>query len=258
MITIDEIIVETRGRVALITLNRPKALNALNSTMLHELAAAVDEFDRADTIGCIIITGSTRAFAAGADIAEMAGRSVYQMTVDSPLAEFDAIVRARTPIVAAVAGYALGGGCELALACDLVIAADTARFGLPEITLGVIPGLGGTQRLPRAVGYHKAAELVLTGRAIDAGEAERIGLVSRVVAADMLVGEALAVAEAIARNSLPALYAAKEALGASREGSLSEGLRLEHRIFASLFALADQKEGMAAFLEKRAPVFRHR
>jgi len=250
--------VETRGRVGIVTLHRPEALNALSSTLLRELSGAVRELDASEAIGCIVVTGSERAFAAGADIAEMAERSVREMSVESPLAEFESIQGARTPLVAAVAGYALGGGCELAMACDIVIAADTARFGQPEITLGVIPGLGGTQRLPRAIGYAKAAELVLTGRSIDAAEAERIGLVSRVVAADALLDEALAVAETIASKSLPVVYAAKEALRASQEGPLAEGLRFERRVFASLFALEDQREGMAAFLEKRAPEFRHR
>ena len=249
------ILVDTRGRVGWIQLNRPEALNALNSTLATELGAAVAAFDADEQIGCIVLTGSERAFAAGADIKEMAEKSVRDMTVDSPFAGLEALGRARTPIVAAVAGFALGGGCELAMSCDIILAADTAKFGQPEITLGVIPGLGGTQRLTRAVGYYKAAELVLSGRMMDAVEAERAGLVSRVVPAADLATEAMAVAESVAAKSLPVAYAAKEALRASQEGGLAEGLRFERQAFAALFALDDQKEGMAAFREKRAPRF---
>lgn len=252
------ILVETRGRVGWITLNRPEALNALNSTLVRELAEAAVAFDADEAIGCIVVTGSERAFAAGADIKDMADKSARDMAMQSPFAGLEGFGRVRTPVVAAVAGFALGGGCELAMMCDIILAADTARFGQPEINLGVIPGLGGTQRLPRAIGYYKAAELVLTGRTMDAVEAERAGLVSRVVPAADLLGEAAGVAETIAAKSLPVLYAAKDALRASQETTASEGLRFEKQTFTSLFALDDQKEGMAAFREKRPPVFTHR
>lgn len=249
---------ETRGRVGWITLHRPEALNALNSTLVGELADAAEAFDADPRIGCIVITGSERAFAAGADIKQMESLSVRDMAVDSPFAALERVARLRTPLVAAVAGFALGGGCELAMICDIILAADTASFGQPEITLGVIPGLGGTQRLPRAVGSYKAAELVLTGRRMDAAEAERAGLVSRVVPAAELLSEAEQTATAIAEKSLPVVYAAKEALRAAQETPLSEGLRYEQRTFASMFALDDQREGMAAFREKRAARFTHR
>ncbi|PZU45276.1 MAG: enoyl-CoA hydratase [Microbacterium sp.] len=252
------ILVETRGRVGWITLNRPEALNALNSTLVRELAHAASLFDADEGIGCIVLTGSERAFAAGADIKEMADKTPREMSMQNPFAGLEDFTRLRTPVVAAVAGYALGGGCELAMTCDIILAADTARFGQPEITLGVIPGLGGTQRLPRAVGYYKAAELVLTGRMMDAAEAERAGLVSRVVPAAELLEEAAKVAGAIAEKSLPVVYAAKEALRASQETTAAEGLRFEKQVFSSLFALDDQKEGMAAFRDKRAANFTHR
>lgn len=252
------ILTETRGRVGWITLNRPEALNALNSTLVAELAEAAAAFDADESIGCIVLTGSERAFAAGADIKEMETKSSRDMAIDNPFAPLEDFSRVRTPVVAAVAGYALGGGCELAMACDIILAADTARFGQPEITLGVIPGLGGTQRLPRAIGYYKAAELVLTGRMMAAEEAERTGLVSRVVPAADLLTEAAEMAAAIAAKSLPVVYAAKEALRASQETTAAEGLRFEKQAFAALFALDDQKEGMAAFREKRAAVFTHR
>jgi len=252
------LLTETRGRVGWITLNRPEALNALNSTLVRELAEAAGAFDADEGIGCIVLTGSDRAFAAGADIKEMESKTSRDMVVASPFSGLEAFSRVRTPVVAAVAGYALGGGCELAMTCDVILAADTARFGQPEITLGVIPGLGGTQRLPRAIGYYKAAELVLTGRLMDAEEAERSGLVSRVVPAADLLDEAAKVAESIASKSLPVVYAAKEALRASQETTAAEGLRFERQAFAALFALDDQKEGMAAFREKRPPVFTHR
>lgn len=254
----ETLIVETRGRVGWITLDRPEALNALNSTLARELGEAVTVFDADPGIGCIVITGSERAFAAGADIKEMADKTALEMTADNPFVGFEALGRVRTPMVAAVAGFALGGGCELAMMCDVILAADTAKFGQPEITLGVIPGLGGTQRLTRAIGAYKAAELVLTGRTMDAGEAERAGLVSRVVPASDLRAEAERTAQAIAAKSLPVLYAAKEALRVAQETTLAEGLRFESRTFAGLFALEDQKEGMAAFREKRPPEFRHR
>jgi enoyl-CoA hydratase len=256
--TFETILVEQRGRVGWITLNRPQALNALNSTLVREVAEAAAAFDADEGIGCIVLAGSERAFAAGADIKEMADKSVRDMTVDNPFAGLEAFGRLRTPVVAAVAGFALGGGCELAMMCDVILAADTARFGQPEITLGVIPGLGGTQRLTRAIGTYRAAELVLTGRMMDAAEAERAGLVSRVVPASDLLAEAGAVADSIAAKSLPVVYAAKEALRAAQETPLAEGLRLENRIFTSLFALDDQKEGMAAFRDKRAAEFHHR
>ncbi|WP_460772829.1 enoyl-CoA hydratase-related protein [Microbacterium sp. GXF7504] len=256
--TYETLLVETRGRVGWITLDRPEALNALNSTLATELGAAASAFDADPGIGCIVITGSERAFAAGADIKQMADKGQLDMAYDSPLAGLEPLARLRTPVVAAVAGFALGGGCELAMMCDVILAADTAKFGQPEINLGVIPGLGGTQRLTRAVGAYKAAELVLTGRTMGAEEAERAGLVSRVVPASELLDEAAKVAETIASKSLPVLYAAKEALRVAQETTLSEGLRFESQAFAGLFALEDQKEGMAAFREKRAPEFRHR
>lgn len=252
------ILVEQRGRVGWITLNRPEALNALNSTLVSELAHAASVFDADEQIGAIVLTGSARAFAAGADIKEMADKTPVEMSLRNPFVGLEEFSRVRTPVVAAVAGYALGGGCELAMTCDIILAADTATFGQPEINLGVIPGLGGTQRLTRAVGYYKAAELVLTGRTMDATEAERAGLVSRVVPAGDLLAEAERVAEAIASKSLPVAYAAKEALRASQETTAAEGLRFERALFTSLFALDDQKEGMAAFREKRAANFTHR
>ncbi len=251
------IVVETRGRVGWITLHRPEALNALNSTLVRELAQAASVFDADDGIGCLVLTGSERAFAAGADIKEMEGKSSVEMSLHNPFAPLEEFRRLRTPVIAAVAGYALGGGCELAMACDIILAADTARFGQPEITLGIIPGLGGTQRLPRAIGAYKAAELVLTGRTMDAAEAERSGLVSRIVPSAELLDEAQRTAEVIASKSLPVVYAAKEALRVSQETTASEGLRFERQMFTSLFALDDQKEGMAAFREKRAADFRH-
>ena len=252
------ILTETRGRVGWITLNRPEALNALNSTLVRELAAAASAFDADEGIGCIVLTGSEKAFAAGADIKEMADKTPREMSMDNPFVGLESLSRVRTPVVAAVAGFALGGGCELAMTCDIILAADTAKFGQPEINLGVIPGLGGTQRLPRAIGYYKAAELVLTGRLMDAAEAERAGLVSRVVPAAELLDEAAKVAETIAAKSLPVAYAAKESLRASQETTAAEGLRFEKQVFTSLFALDDQKEGMAAFREKRAADFTHR
>jgi enoyl-CoA hydratase len=258
MSTYETILVEQHGRVGWITLNRPDALNALNSTLVDELAAAVAGFDADEGVGAIVLTGSERAFAAGADIKQMADKSTRDMLVDNPFAALEDVARARTPLIAAVAGFALGGGCELAMICDIILAADTAQFGQPEIALGVIPGLGGTQRLTRAVGAYKAAELVLTGRRMGAEEAERTGLVSRVVPASELRDAAMEVAEAIAAKSLPVVYAAKEALRAAQETTLAEGLRFEKQSFATLFALEDQKEGMAAFREKRAPEFRHR
>ncbi|MFD4575383.1 enoyl-CoA hydratase [Streptomyces sp. NPDC058417] len=254
----ETIRVEREGRTALITLDRPKALNALNLKVMEEVVAAAEALDRDPECGCVVITGSERAFAAGADIKEMAGRDYLDMYLTDWFTAWDRLGQLRTPTVAAVAGYALGGGCELALLCDIVLAADTAVFGQPEIKLGVIPGIGGSQRLTRAVGKAKAMELCLTGRTMDAAEAERAGLVSRIVPADALLGEARAVAATVAGMSLPVAMMAKEAVGRAFETTLAEGVRFERRLFHAVFATADQKEGMAAFTEKRPPVFRHR
>jgi enoyl-CoA hydratase len=254
----ETIVVEIKGRVGLITLNRPQALNALNSTLNRELAQAIVAFDADDGIGCILIAGSEKAFAAGADIKEMADKTSVELAAKDYAADWHASAHARKPVVAAVAGFALGGGCELVLQCDVVIAADTAKFGQPEIRLGVIPGIGGTQRLPRAVGKAKAMDLILSGHMIDAAEAERAGLVSRVVPAASLMEEAMKVAETIASMSLPSLIAAKEAVNRAFEMPLAEGLRFERRVFHSLFATEDQKEGMAAFVEKRPPKFKNK
>jgi enoyl-CoA hydratase len=254
----ENLIVETHGRVGVIRLNRPQALNALNSALNDELGRAVAAFDADTGIGCILLTGSEKAFAAGADIKEMADKSPVDAFMGDFVGTWDAVARARKPVIAAVAGFALGGGCELAMQCDLIIAADTARFGQPEITLGVIPGIGGTQRLPRAVGKAKAFDLILTGRRMDAAEAERAGLIARVVPAASLMDEAMKVAETIASMSLPSVLAAKEALNRANEASLAEGLRFERRVFQGLFATHDQKEGMAAFVEKRKPKFENR
>ncbi|GAA5092288.1 enoyl-CoA hydratase [Microbacterium yannicii] len=249
--------VETQGRVGWITIDRPESLNALNAQVMREVVDAATTFDADPQIGAIVLTGSERAFAAGADIAEMEPLSGLDLMMDEPFGGWARFATVRTPVIAAVAGYALGGGCEVAMMCDIILAADTATFGQPEINLGVIPGMGGTQRLIRAVGYYKAADLVLTGRLVSAHEAERIGLVSRVVPADDLLAEAARTAEAIAAKSLPSVYAAKQALDVAMEGSLAEGLRWEARAFAALFDTHDQKEGMRAFREKRAPAFRH-
>ncbi len=253
----DTILVETRDRVGWITLHRPEALNALNSQVMREVVAAATSFDADPAIGAIVVTGSERAFAAGADIKEMEAKTGLDMVMDDHFGAWARFAAVRTPVIAAVSGYALGGGCELAMMCDIILAADTARFGQPEITLGVIPGMGGSQRLIRAVGYYKAADLVLTGRMMDAVEAERAGLVSRVVPAADLLAEAAKVAEAVASRSLPSVYAAKAALDVAMETTLAEGLRFESRAFAALFDTADQKEGMAAFREKRPPHFTH-
>jgi enoyl-CoA hydratase len=254
----SNVIVETRGSVGLLTLNRPQALNALNDALMRELGDALEVFEREDAIGAIVITGSDKAFAAGADIKEMQARTFPDTYTGGFLEHWDRVGRCRKPVIAAVAGFALGGGCELAMTCDIIIAADTARFGQPEITLGIIPGAGGTQRLTRAIGKAKTMDLVLTGRMIDAAEADRIGLVSRVVPAERLLDEALAAAAKIAALSRQAVLMAKEAVNAADQSPLAEGLRLERRLFQSLFAGADQKEGMQAFAEKRKPVFRHR
>ncbi|MFF0542807.1 enoyl-CoA hydratase [Nocardia thailandica] len=244
-----------RGGVGWITLNRPKALNALNAQVLDDVIAALDELERDPSIGAVVITGSEKAFAAGADIKEMAPQSYMDMFLADFFARWDRLAGFRKPTIAAVAGYALGGGCELAMLCDILIAADTAKFGQPEITLGVIPGIGGSQRLTRAIGKAKAMDLILTGRTMGVEEAERAGLVSRVVPADQLLDTALEVAETIAAKSLPVAMIAKEAVNRSFETSLAEGLLFERRVFHSLFATNDQKEGMAAFVEKRKPVF---
>ncbi|MEW2507767.1 enoyl-CoA hydratase [Amycolatopsis sp. NPDC047767] len=244
-------------RVALVTLNRPKALNALDLQTMRELTTTLAELDRSADVGAIVLTGSERAFAAGADIKEMASRTFSEMHAEDWFAGWDSLARVRTPLVAAVAGHALGGGCELAMMCDLVIAADTARFGQPEITLGVIPGMGGSQRLTRAIGKAKAMDLILTGRTLPAGEAERAGLVSRLVPAADLVTEAVAVATKIASMSKVAAVTAKEAVNRAFETGLSEGVLFERRVFHALFATHDQKEGMAAFTGKRPPEFRH-
>jgi len=252
------ILVETRGRVGLITLNRPKALNALNDNLVDEIGKALDGFESDDGIGAIVITGSEKAFAAGADIGAMATFSYMDAYKgDYITRNWERVKTCRKPVIAAVAGFALGGGCELAMMCDIIIAADTAKFGQPEIKLGILPGAGGTQRLPRAVGKAKAMDMCLTARFMDAAEAERAGLVSRVVPADKLVEETLAAAETIASYSLPVVMMIKESVNRAFESSLNEGLLFERRVFHSAFALNDQKEGMAAFVEKRKPDFKH-
>jgi enoyl-CoA hydratase len=254
----ETILVETRGRVGLIRLNRPQALNALNNGLFGELGSAIAAFEADAGIGCILLTGSDKAFAAGADIKEMADKSYTDASASNWAANWVAVTHARKPVVAAVAGYALGGGCELAMQCDLIIAADNARFGQPEIKLGIIPGIGGTQRLTRAVGKAKAMDLILTGRMMDAAEAERSGLVARVVPAASLMDEAMKLAETIASMSLPSVMAAKEAVNRAFECSLAEGVLFERRVFHALFATEDQKEGMAAFVAKRPPKFSNR
>jgi len=257
--TYENIVVETRGRVGFITLNRPKQLNALNDALMNELQSALSGFDADEAIGAIVITGSERAFAAGADVGAMKDWSYMDVyNTDFITRNWERIRTVRKPVIAAVAGVALGGGCELAMMCDIVIAADSAKFGQPEIRLGIIPGAGGTQRLPRAVGKSKAMDLVLTGRMMDAQEAERAGLVARIVPADKLLDEAFSVANAICEYSLPAVMMAKESVNRAYESSLAEGILFERRSFHSLFATEDQKEGMQAFLDKRKPVFKHR
>ena len=254
----QNIIVETKGRVGIIRLNRLSALNALSPALVAELSQAIDAFEADNAIGCLLITGNDKAFAAGADIKEMAEKSFFNAFMGNFAADWDRAARARKPIVAAVAGFALGGGCELAMHCDVVIAADNAKFGQPEIKLGVIPGIGGTQRLTRAVGKAKAMDLILTGRIMDAAEAERSGLVARVVLAANLMDEAMKVAETIAGMSLPSVLAAKEAVNRAFETPLAEGVLFERRVFHSLFATEDQKEGMRAFVEKRKPEWKNR
>ena len=251
----ETILVERHDRVGLIRLNRPQALNALNSQLIGELNSALDEFEKDTGIGCVVITGSEKAFAAGADIKQMQDYTYPQTYLDDYITSWERLSRARKPVIAAVAGFALGGGCELAMMCDFILAADTAKFGQPEIKLGVMPGAGGTQRLTRFVGKSKAMEMCLTGRMMDAVEAERAGLVSRVVPAAELVDEALKVAKVTASMSLPVAMQTKESVNRSYETTLAEGIRFERRVFHAQFALADQKEGMAAFVEKRAPKF---
>jgi enoyl-CoA hydratase len=254
----ENIIVETRGKVGLIRLNRPQALNALNRALVADLSHALDAFEADENIGCMVITGSDKAFAAGADIKEMAEKSFADAYLGNFAANWDRAATVRKPVIAAVAGFALGGGCELAMQCDIIIAADNAKFGQPEIKLGVIPGIGGTQRFTRAVGKAKAMEIMLTGRMMDVNEAERAGLVARIVPLASLLEEALKTAETIAAMSLPSVLAAKEAVNVAFETSLAEGVRFERRVFHSLFATADQKEGMAAFIAKRPAKFENK
>ncbi|MGW5437669.1 enoyl-CoA hydratase [Nocardia asteroides] len=254
----ETILLERKNRVGWITLNRPRALNALNTRVLDDIVAALAELERDDEVGAVVITGSAKAFAAGADIKEMQPKSYMDMFMDDFFARWDRLAQFRKPTVAAVAGYALGGGCELAMLCDILIAADTAQFGQPEIKLGVIPGIGGSQRLTRAIGKAKAMDLVLTGRNMGAEEAERAGLVSRIVPADDLLDVAAEVAQTIAAKSLPVTMIAKEAVNRSFETTLAEGIRFERRVFHSLFAIEDQKEGMNAFVDKRTAHFTHR
>jgi enoyl-CoA hydratase len=256
--TTASIIVETRGKVGIIRLNRPEALNALNAALMAELSAALTRLEADADIGCLVVTGSQKAFAAGADIKEMAEKTFSEAFMGDFAAGWHGLAETRKPTIAAVAGYALGGGCELALMCDFIIAADNAKFGQPEIKLGVIPGIGGTQRLTRAVGKAKAMDLCLTGRMMDAAEAERAGLVARVVPLAELMDTALAAADAIAQMSRTAVMLAKESINRAFELPLAEGIRFERRVFHSLFATADQKEGMAAFIAKRPPRFENR
>lgn len=250
--------VEIRNRVGLITLDRPKALNALSSAVLKEISEALAVMAEDTKIGAVVLAGSEKAFAAGADIKEMKDVTFIDAYLDDFLADWQLIADFRKPLIAAVSGYALGGGCELAMICDIVIAADTAKFGQPEITLGVMPGMGGTQRLTRSLGKAKAMDLCLTGRMMDAEEAERCGLVSRIVSPDDLIDEAMQAAEKIASYSMPVVMMAKEAVNRAFETPLSEGLRFEKRVFHSMFALEDQKEGMTAFSDKRSPQFKNR
>ena len=254
----ETLIVETRGAVGLIQLNRPKALNALNGQVIAELNRALDAFDADAAVACVVLTGSEKAFAAGADIKEMAERDFADAYGSDFIGPWGRIAHHRKPVIAAVAGYALGGGCELAMMCDIIICADNARFGQPEINLGTIPGAGGTQRLIRAVGKSKAMEMILTGRMMDAAEAERSGLVARVVPVRELQDEAMRIAEAIAAKSQPIVAMAKEAVNVAFETSLAEGLRFEKRAFYGTFATADRREGMAAFTEKRSANFTNR
>ena len=255
----ENILVETRDAVGVITLNRPQALNALCAALIDELAQALDDLEADDSIGCIVLTGSEKAFAAGADIREMQEKTFMQVYLEDFITKgWERLAQTRKPVIAAVAGYALGGGCEIAMMCDMIIAADTAKFGQPEITLGTIPGSGGTQRLTRSVGKAKAMDLCLTGRLMDAAEAERAGLVARVVPAAQLLDEALNAAAKIASLSLPAVMLAKEAVNRAYETTLSEGIKFERRMFHASFAMDDRKEGMAAFVDKRKPAWKNR
>jgi enoyl-CoA hydratase len=254
----EPVLLEKSGRVAVLTLNRPDALNALNFELMNALTDHVLELSDDPDIGCIVITGSEKAFAAGADINEMADKGYIEMFTSDYFARLNAIAASRLPTIAAVSGYALGGGCELAMICDMIFASDTAKFGQPEIKLAVIPGIGGSQRLTRAVGKAKAMDLILTGRMMDAEEAERCGLVARVIPGANLMQETMIAAETIANFSRPSVYAAKETINRAQETSLADGLLFERRIFHSLFSTQDQKEGMAAFVEKRAPIFKHK
>jgi enoyl-CoA hydratase len=257
-VSYQTIIVETRGKTGLVTFNRPQALNALNEALIAELNAALVDFETNPEIGCTVITGSEKAFAAGADVKEMVEKTYIEAYLARFLDGWTRIADTRKPVIAAVSGFCLGGGLELAMMCDLIIASETARFALPEITLGIMPGAGGTQRLPRFIGKAKAMDLILTGRRMDAAEAERAGLVSRVVAPDKLLAEALAAADKIASYSQPIVMMAKETVNRAQETSLAEGARFERRLFLSMFATTDQKEGMDAFIAKRKPVFRNR
>jgi len=258
MATYENIIVDRQDNVGLITLNRPQAMNALCIDLTVELTAALNDFESDDSIGCIVLTGSEKAFAAGADIKEMQSKTYMEAYKSDFITDsWERLTSCRKPVIAAVAGYALGGGCEMAMMCDFIIAADTAKFGQPEITIGTIPGAGGSQRLSRAVGKSKAMEMCLTGRMMDAEEAERAGLVSRVVAADQLMEDAMKTASKIAGMSLPVAMMAKEAVNQAFETTLSQGVRFERRLFQSAFALDDQKEGMAAFAEKRKPEWKN-
>lgn len=256
--TYETLLVEVRGRVAIVTLNRPQALNALNSTVMEELREALAGFQKNSDVGAVVLTGSEKAFAAGADIKEMQSLDFVDAYLGDFISGWEHVAGFRKPMIAAVSGFALGGGCELAMMCDFIIASSTAKFGQPEITLGVIPGMGGSQRLTRAVGKAKAMDLCLTGRMMDAAEAERAGLVARVVEPERLLDEAIAAAEKIAAFSAPAVLMAKESVNRAFELTLAEGLRFERRLFHSLFATEDQKEGMAAFAEKRKAAFRNR
>ena len=256
--TYEHIIAEDRGRVGLITLNRPAALNALNAALIAELSQALDAFEADDGIGCIVLTGSEKAFAAGADIKEMETKTFMDAYKEDFISKWYRLAECRKPVIAAVSGYALGGGCEMAMMCDFIIAADTAKFGQPEIQLGVMPGAGGTQRLTRFVGKSKAMDMCLTGRMMDAEEAERSGLVSRIVPANDLLEEALKTAEKVAGFSLPITMMTKESVNRAYETTLSEGIRFERRTFHPMFGTEDQKEGMAAFVAKRKPNFKHR
>lgn len=259
MTTYETILVETRGPVGLITLNRPQALNALSDQLVTELGQAVHAMDADEEIGCIVLTGSQKAFAAGADIKEMAEKTYVDVYKENFItAKWEEVTKIRTPIIAAVAGYALGGGCELAMMCDFIVCADNAKFGQPEITIGTIPGAGGSQRLTRLVGKSKAMDMVLTGRLMKAEEAERSGLASRVFPVDQLVDEAVKIAEEIAKLSAVTCMLAKQAVNAALETTLAEGVKIERHLFWSTFATADQKEGMAAFVEKRDPHFTNR